>query len=292
MDTRSNEFLKKIRALELLSRKMVQESLLSLYRSAFRGSGMQFKEFRNYVYGDDVRHISWNVSARTVDPVLKTFEEERDRTTFLVVDVSASLRQGPWAEQSAETLALVSGTFALSAFAVQDKLGLLLFADGVERFLPPAKGRTHLLRVIRDILAFEPSSRKTDPDQALRQVINLIKRRSVVLFVSDMEVLPDSQLIQRLAAKHDFIAIGIENPSEFELPDIGFLEMQSAELGRPLTVDTSSPEFRRFLKSFGDSRQEQLKQHFSGLGADYLSVRTDEDVNLALRKFFLMRGRR
>jgi uncharacterized protein (DUF58 family) len=292
MDNTSTEFLKKIRAVELLSRKMVQDSLLSLYRSSFRGSGMQFKEFRNYVYGDDVRHISWNVSARTIEPVLKTFEEERDRTTYLIVDVSASLRRGPWAERSAETLALVAGTFALSAFQMQDKLGLLLFADGVEKYIPPAKGRTHLLRIIRDILGFEGRSQKTDPDHAIRQVLNLAKRRSVVIFLSDMEVLPDSQLLQRLSSKHDFIALSIHNPAAFEFPEMGFLEMESAELGRPITVDSSSPEFRRFLSSFADNRLQQLEAHFSALGADYAALQCGDDIHLALRKFLASRRRK
>ena len=286
------EFLKKIRAIEIASRRLMKEGMSGQYMSAFRGSGMQFKEFRNYVYGDDVRHISWNVSARTQEPVIKTFDEERERTLFLVVDVSASLRRGPWAFQKAEKLAEIAATLALSAADAKDKFGLLLFSEKVEAVIPPAKGRSHLLRVIRDVLGFEPHGNKTAPDLALRQLDRVLKKQAIVFLLTDMEVFPDEMVLRRTASLHELVVVHVEHAQEWDIPqDLGFVELQTAELGRPVTVDASSDGFRRYLNEHGNNRRAAIDDLFRRTSVDLLRVRTDEDYVPILRKYFDKRGR-
>lgn len=288
-----SEFLKKIRAIELAGRRLVKTQISGQYLSAFRGSGMQFREFRNYVYGDDVRHISWNVSARTQEPVLKTFEEERERTLFLLVDVSASLRRGPWARRKAERLAEVAATLALSAEDAKDKLGIMLYSDGVEKVIPPAKGRTHLLRIIRDVLAYEPKGVKTNPNVALRQLDTILKKQSIVFLLSDLEVFPEEKILRETTARHEFIAVGVEDPSEFELPKFsGFLEMRTAESARPVTVDLDSSSLRDYLVRHGETRREAARELYRRMGADFLMLRTDEDYVKPLSELFARRASR
>ena len=284
------EFLKKVRAIELASRRLVKQRLTGDYLSAFRGSGMQFREFRNYVYGDDVRHISWNVSARTQEPVLKTFEEERERTLFLVVDVSASLRRGPWARQKAERLAEVAATLALSAAEAKDKLGILLYSDGVEKVIPPAKGKTHLLRIIRDVLLFEPTGVRTNPNVALRKLDHVLKKESIVILLSDLEVFPDEKVLRETRSRHEFMVIGVEHQDEFDLPRLGFVEMRTAEAGRPVTVDMDSDSFRKYLSRHGETRRDVATELYRRTGIDFLLLNTKEDFVSALQKFFRRRS--
>jgi len=285
------EFLKKIRTIEIASRKLVRKGMSGQYLSAFRGTGMQFREFRNYVWGDDVRHISWNVSARTTEPVLKLFEEERERTLFLVVDVSSSLRKGPWAARKAERLAELAGVLAFSAADVNDKIGLLLYSDQVESVVLPKKGRSHLLRIIRDILMFEPQGTRTDPNAALRQLDLVLKKHSIVVLLSDMERLPDEKVLRRTSQFHDFLAIFVEEEKEWDLKNFGFLEVESAERARPATLDTSSRGFREYLQAFGVRQRLLVEEHFRQARVDLLSVNTTEDYLPKLEGFFQMRKR-
>lgn len=287
-----SEFLKKVRAIELASRRLVQAGVAGQYLSAFRGSGMQFREFRNYVYGDDVRHISWNVSARTENLVLKTYEEERERSLFLIVDVSASLRRGPWAQAKAERLAEIAATFAVSAAAANDKIGLLMFSDQVEKVIPPAKGRSHLLRIIRDILAFEPKSLRTQPDVALKQIDQVLKKHSIVVLLSDMEVLPSDKILRRTSSLFDFFAIGVEDPKEWEMPPFGFIEMQTAERGRPVTVDSSSEQVRAYFRSYGETQKAATFESFKRAGVDLIWLKTNEDYIPPLQDFLRKRSLR
>lgn len=286
------EFLKKVRAIDLASRRLVQAGLAGQYLSAFRGSGMQFREFRQYVYGDDVRHISWNVSARTQELVLKTFEEERERTLFLIVDCSASLRKGPWAEQKAERLAEVAATLALSAAEANDKIGLLLYTDRVEKVVPPKKGKSHLLRIIRDILAFEPQGSKTNPNVALKQIDQVLKKESIVVLLSDLEVIPDDRVLRRTTSLHEFFAIGVDHPQEWEIPEYGFIEMQTAESLRPVTLDTSSAAMRDYLKNFGLTRKNVAHETFKRNGVDLVWMSTTDDFVVGLQDFLKRRSLR
>ncbi len=285
------EFLAKVRAIEIASRKLVRDGMAGAYTSAFRGSGMQFREFRSYVYGDDVRHISWNVSARQQDPVLKVFEEERERTVLLVVDVSGSLRRGPWAGRKAERLAEIAATLALSALENNDKVGSLLFSDQVERIVTPEKGRTQLLRIIRDVLIYEPEGLRTNPDLALRHLDRVLNKHSIVFFLSDMEVLPSESTLKRVASKHELIAIGVDHPGEWEMPGFqGFLELQTAEAGRPVTLDLSSSDIQEYLRRHGQTRREIIAEMYRRAGVDLVWSRTDEDYVPTLQGFFRRRA--
>lgn len=253
---------------------------------------MQFREFRNYVYGDDVRHISWTVSARTDEPVLKTFEEERERNFLLLVDSSASLRKGAWAQQKAERLAEIAASLALSAAEADDKIGMIIYSDKVEKTVNPSKGKTHVLRVIRDVLGFNPEGSGTDPDVALKHVDKVIKKHAIIFFLSDMEVMPDERLLRRVAQKHELIAVDIEHPHEYEWPNVGFLEIQTAEQERPVTLDTSSKALRRYIRAQGSARRESIKRYYQRLGIDLISISTDEEFVPQLKKFFQMRIQR
>jgi len=286
------EFLKRVKAIELSVRKLIQEGLAGQYLSAFRGSGMSFREFRKYVYGDDVRHISWSASAKTSDPVIKTFEEERERNFLLVVDTSASLRKGAWAQQKAERLAEVAASLALSAAEADDKIGLILFTDKVEKTINPSKGKTHVMRVIRDVLGYEPESKGTDPNSALKHIEKVVKKQSIVFFLTDMEVLPDERLLRRCAAKHEFIAVAVEHPQEWKVPNVGFLEVQTAEAGRPVTLDTSSDSLRRYLETHGQTRRIAIQQNFKKIGVDLVWISTEDNFVTALQNFFKMRAMR
>jgi len=286
------EFLKKVKAIDLSVRRLIKDGLAGQYQSAFRGSGMQFREFRNYVYGDDIRHISWTVSARSNDLVLKTFEEERERNFLLLVDASASLRKGAWAQQKAERLAEVAASLALSAAEADDKIGMVIFTDQVEKTVNPSKGRTHVMRVIRDVLGYEPQSNGTDPDKALKHIDRVLKKHSIIFLLTDMGVLPDERLLRRCAQRHEFIAICVDHPQEHEIPEIGFLEIQTAEQNRPVTVDTSSASLRRYIQGHADSRKMAVNQYFKRLGVDLVNISTEEDFVPALQKFFKMRIQR
>jgi uncharacterized protein (DUF58 family) len=288
----TDEFLKKVRAIDLKTRKLLKEGLANQYLSAFRGSGMQFREFRKYVYGDDIRHISWTMSAKTEDPVIKLFEEERDRTFMLVVDASGSIRRGGWAKEKADRAAEIAGTLALSAAESNDLVGLLLFTDRVETLLVPSKGRNHMLRIIREILAFNPEGRGTDPNHALQSLYPFLKKQSIVFFISDMEKIPDHRLIQRFAKKHEFVAIQIENPKEWELPKGAFLELESSESGRPVTVDSNSSSISSYLKTFYEGRESIAENEFHRRNIDFLKISTQEDYIIRLRNFFRSRSGR
>jgi hypothetical protein len=281
------EILKKVRAIEIAQKKRAKNKLLGDYRSAFKGSGMQFKEFRNYVYGDDVRHISWNVSARTQDPILKTFEEERERTLFLIVDVSSSLRRGPWALEKSYKLAEVAATLCLTAFESRDKLGLILFSDKIEQVVPPKNGKGHLLRIIRDVLAFEPQGQKTAPDLALKTALGVLKKKSMVFFLSDLEIIPSENLLRRMASKHIFGVVQTEHPFEVKPQAFpGFIELETSEQKRPVTIDASHEKFLNFLSTFHQGRNKEITQYFKRCGIQFLHLTTEQDSVEVLSKFF------
>ncbi len=287
-----SELLKLVKDIEVSARRIVQGGMAGSYLSAFRGTGMQFREFRQYVYGDDVRHISWTVSARSQDPVIKLFEEERERTLFLVVDVSASLRKGPWGASKARRLAEIAATLAVSAMNAQDKFGLLMFSDQVERVVPPAKGRTQLLRIIRDIVAFEPKGHGTDPSMALRQLDQVLKKQSLVFLLTDLEVLPDEKVLRRTSLLHEFACFVVEDPREWQVPPWGFIEIESSERSRPATLDGSSDTLRKYLFQHYETRRLMAQDVFRKAGAELMTLTADEDYGRTLRMFFERRKRR
>ncbi len=281
------EILRKVRAIEVAHKKRAKNKLMGNYQSAFRGSGMQFKEFRSYVYGDDVRHISWNVSARTQEPVLKIFEEERERTLFLIVDVSSSLRSGPWAQEKSYKLAEVAASLALTAFESRDKLGLVLFSDRIERLVMPQKGKSHLLRIIRDVLAFEPTGKKTAPDLALKTALGVLKKKSMIFLLSDLEVIPSEFLLRKLTSKHLFSVVKVDHVLEKKIkPFPGFIEMETAESHRPVTIDASQSSLLNHVQKAFEDRESQITEHFKKCGASLVPLTTADDVISVLSNYF------
>jgi uncharacterized protein (DUF58 family) len=288
--------LKKIRRLELKTRGMVAETFSGQYRSVFKGRGMNFEEVRQYQPGDEVRSIDWNVTAKFSeihgDAYVKKFTEERELTVMLVVDVSASGDFGSVYLSKRELSAEVACLFAFSAIRNNDKVGLILFSDHVELFIPPKKGRLHTLRLIREILYFEPKGKGTQPAVALQYMNQVLHRRSVVFLISDFQAPDFSRELSVSSRRHDLIAIPIIDPREEELPDVGLLTLEDAETGEQIEIDTSNRATRLgFLKAADTQASERLRD-FRRKRVDAISLKTDQDYVPALRAFFRTRERR
>lgn len=288
--------LKKIRRLELRTRGMVDAAFAGQYRSVFKGRGMNFEEVREYQAGDDVRAIDWNVTARLGevrgDAYVKKFTEERELTVMLVVDVSASGEFGSVEMSKREFAAEIACVLAFSAVRNNDKVGLLLFSDHNELFIAPKKGRSHTLRLVREILYFEPAGRGTDVAQALTYLQRILHRRSVVFLISDFQVPECSRELAGISRRHDLIALPIVDPREEVLPEIGRVTLEDAETGEQLEVDTSSPSVRRAFEKAVATRRERRSREFQRLNIDAIELRTDRDYVPALRNFFRTRERR
>jgi uncharacterized protein (DUF58 family) len=292
----AREILKKIRHIELKTRGMVNAVFSGQYRSVFKGRGMNFEEVREYQPGDEVRTIDWNVTARfgelRGDAYVKKFTEERELIVMLVVDVSASGNFGSVNLSKRELAAEVACLLAFSAIRNNDKVGLVLFSDHVELFIAPKKGRLHTLRIIREILFFEPKGRGTEPGTALHRLNRVLHRRSVVFLISDFQAPDFSKELGITARRHDLIAIPIVDPREEELPDVGLVTLEDAETGEQIEVDTSDRKVRRhFLQEVRDRADARLRE-FRRRNIDTISLQTDEDYLPALRSFFRTRERR
>ena len=286
------EILKKIRHLELKTRGMVEAAFAGQYRSVFKGRGMNFEEVREYQPGDEVRTIDWNVTARLGDPFVKKFTEERELTVMLIVDVSASGEFGSVQLSKRELAAEVACLFAFSAIRNNDQVGLILFSDHVELFIAPKKGRLHTLRLIREILFFEPKGRGTDPADALDFLNRVVHRRSVSFLISDFQAPDFSRQLSVTSRRHDLIAIPIVDRCEEELPDVGLITLEDAETGEQVEIDTSNRAARAaYLKGIEQRRAGRLRD-FRRKHVDAISLRTDEDYVPALRNFFRTRERR
>lgn len=288
--------LKKIRRLELKTRGLVAATFSGQYRSVFKGRGMNFEEVREYQPGDEVRSIDWNVTAKFSevhgDAYVKKFTEERELTVMLVVDVSASGDFGSVHLSKRELAAEVACLFAFSAIRNNDKVGLLLFSDHVELFIPPKKGRLHTLRLIREILYFEPKGRGTEPAVALDYLNQVVNRRSVVFLVSDFQAPDFSRSLSVTSRRHDLIAVPIIDPREEELPDVGLVTLEDAETGEQIEVNTSDRATRlAYLKAVDQRTSDRLRE-FRRKRIDAISLKTDEDYVPALRSFFRNRERR
>jgi uncharacterized protein (DUF58 family) len=288
----ARSILKKIRHLELKTRGMVEAAFAGQYRSVFKGRGMNFEEVREYQPGDEVRTIDWNVTARYGEAYVKKFTEERELTVMLLVDVSASGNFGSVQMSKRELAAEVACLFAFSAIRNNDKVGLILFSDHVELFIAPKKGRAHTLRVIRDILFFEPKGRGTDPADALNFLNQVVHRRSVVFLISDFQTRDFSKELSVTSRRHDLIAVPIVDPREEELPDVGRLTLEDAETGEQIEVNTSDPSARRAYHQAVIAREQARLREFRRKRVDAISLRTDADYIPALRAFFRNRERR
>lgn len=286
------ELLKKIRQIEIRTRRLVNESLAGQYHSVFKGQGMNFDEVREYQPGDDVRAIDWNVTARMNHPFIKKFVEERELTVMLLVDLSGSGLFGSLAQSKRELAAEVGSVLAFSAIRNNDKVGLILFTDRVEKFIPPRKGRRHVLRVIREILFFEPAGRGTRLDGALEFLLRVTPHRAVTVVLSDFLGQPISPLLRQANRRHDLVAIQIADRHEMELPQLGRMVLQDAETGELVEINTGDA---RRLGRFAERRamaQAGFFKALRGAGVDSIELRTDLPYAIPLSRFFEMRERR
>ena len=289
-----------MRQLEIRTRRMVNDSLAGSYHSVFKGRGMDFDEVREYSPGDEVRTIDWNVTARAGRPFVKKFTEERELTIFLLVDISASGNFGSGAMSKRDLAAELASVLAFSAIRNSDKVGLLLFTDQIETYLPPKKGRRHVLRVVRDILHHTPRSIGTDAVKALDIANRLLHRRAVVFLISDFEtpknpVTARAELrraMRRTNRRHDLIAVHVEDPREKELPDVGIVALEDAESGEVIELDTASAAVRKRFKELSLERGRRLVSDFRSEGIDTLQLQTDAPYMPALQRFFKTRERR
>ena len=278
------EFLKEIRKLEIRNHRLIKKGLVGGFQSRFKGSGLQFSEFRPYVYGDDVRHISWTTSAKANETVLKIFEEERDKNYFLVVDVSASARRGPIGGSVAYRIAEIAATLALSAEDLGEKVGLLTFSQTVEKCLPPEKGKNHVLRLVREILKTGHKERGTDPNFALKQLKGYLKKQNVIFFISDFEKLPDQRILKEYSIKHEFLAIGVFHSRLQRFPSFPFVEMEAAENAKAFTVSTDSHSFQENLKKEED-KIRKVEVFFQSARIPFLKLNETQDFLKPLETF-------
>jgi len=286
------EILKKIRRIELRTRRLVNSTFAGQYHSVFKGRGMNFEEVREYAPGDEIRAIDWNVTARMNAPYIKKFTEERELTVMLVVDVSASGVFGSVELSKREIAAEVASILAFSAINNNDKVGLLLFTDGVELFIPPKKGRLHTLRLIREMLFFEPKGKGTDLAAALDYMNRVITRKAVVFMISDF-IAPDfTKALTVSSRRHDLVAVTVSDPGESELPDVGIVTLEDAETGEQIDINTSNRSVRRGLADLNEKRRRDLERLLRSRRVDIVSLSTAEDYLIPLRAFFEQRERR
>ncbi|MCB1111265.1 MAG: DUF58 domain-containing protein [Chlamydiales bacterium] len=263
--------------------------MVGLYRSAFKGQGMEFDEVRAYQRGDDVRAIDWNVTARMNHPFIKTYHEERELTVMLVVDVSASSRCGTGERLKSEMIAEIGAVLAFTAIENSDKVGLILFSDSIEMYIPPRKGTRHVLRVIRELLLFRPHGRGTSIEKAVRFLGSVQKRSCVAFLISDFLCDVPKSVIATAAKHDDLIAISVNDPIEWTLPDLGLLEVRDAETGELRVIDTSDSDFVRRYADHAIERLAQNKERFLSVGAGYIEIDSHTSYTEPLRKFFKMR---
>ncbi|HEX4630281.1 MAG TPA: DUF58 domain-containing protein [Chthoniobacterales bacterium] len=286
------EILKKIRALEIKTKGLVQTMFAGDYHSVFKGRGMNFEDVREYQPGDEIRAIDWNVTARLGTAFVKKFTEERELTVVLVVDVSASGNFGSVAQSKRELAAEVACVLAFSAIRNNDKVGLLLFSDRVELFIPPKKGRSHTLRIIREILFFEPAGRGTAPGLALDYLNNVVTRRAVVFFISDFQTSDFSRELSVSGRRHDFIALHIQDEREEILPNVGIITLEDAETGEQIEINTADRSTRARFSALAETQRNELNRTLRRANIDTVALRTGENYLPALRSFFKQRERR
>ena len=288
----SEELAKKIRILQITTRKVVNDVLAGEYGSVFRGRGMEFDEVREYMPGDEIRTIDWNVTARTGTPFVKRFVEERELTVMFVVDLSASGEFGSVRKLKNEVAAEFCSLLAFSAVKNNDKVGLIVFTDQIEMYIPPKKGTQHVLRVIRELLNFKPRQASTDIEGALDFLGKVTKKRSVVFLVSDFQAEGFEKPMRVIGKRHDLIAVTVVDPREVRLPNVGLVELEDAETGEIVLVDTGSAGIRKRFERLGREQSARFRELFSSMGVDQIEVMTDRDYVPNLVRFFRARERR
>jgi len=297
---RVKAILKKVRDIEVRTKRLVNDSVAGQYHSVFKGRGMNFDEVREYVPGDEVRTIDWNVTARAGHPYVKKFTEERELTILLVVDLSASGNFGSASQSKREMAAELASVLAFSAIRNSDKVGLVLFTDDVEQYIPPKKGRRHVLRVVREILFFQPGKRGTDVPKALDFVNRVTAHRAIVFLVSDFQIAGDQAVamaglrhaLRLTNRRHDLVALRIQDPREQSLPDVGMLAIEDAETGELLELDTANPAVRERFAELAQTRTTELRQALNAEAVDSLELSTAASYLPPLLRFFKNRKKR
>jgi uncharacterized protein (DUF58 family) len=300
---RTREILKKVRKVEIRSRRSVNDALSGAYKSVFKGTGVDFEEVREYVPGDDVRSIDWNVTARTDKPYIKRFREDRELAILILVDLSASGNFGSQSDSKRELMAELAAVLAFSATRNNDRVGLLLFTDTVERYIPPQKGRTHILRMIRELLFFEPSGKGTHLGKPLEMINRVLHRHAVVFLISDflsaevdfwekdLDLLGNEliRLMKLTNRRHDLICVNVRDPREDSLPDVGWVTVEDSETGEIMEVNTGNESLRLRFESIAIQRQERFRNTLKKCGIDHFAITTAEPYITALQKFLRQR---
>lgn len=288
MDTK--ELLKKVRKIEIKTRRLSDHIFGGEYHSTFKGRGMTFSEVRQYQFGDDVRAIDWNVTARYNEPYIKVFEEERELTMMLLVDVSGSKLFGTKNQFKNEIATEIAATLAFSAMQNNDKIGLILFSDAIELFIPPKKGKSHVLRIIRELLEFEPKSKKTNISEALKFLSSVMKKKAIVFVLSDFIADEYEQTLKIASKKHDLTGIQIYDEKETTIPNLGIVQMEDEETGAIRLINTASKSVRRNYAAFYLEKKKYFEETFKKSGAGALSTRVDESYVKKLLGYFKNRG--
>ena len=286
------EIIKKIRRIQITTNRMVSDVFAGEYQSVFKGRGMEFDEVREYQAGDEVRDIDWNVTARYGRPFIKKFVEEREQTVMLLVDASGSSRFGSRDRFKSELAAELCAVLAFSAIRNKDKVGLIIFTDRIEKFVPPAKGSRHVLRVIREVLYFQPEGEGTDITLALEYLNRVTRRRSITFLVSDFEAEGYEKALTIANKRHDMIAVMVKDPRERELPPVGLINLRDAETGEEFLVDTSDANLQRRYREQAEREEEETVKLFRGSGIDFIRVSTDQPYVPELMRFFKRRERK
>ncbi|MBX2975695.1 MAG: DUF58 domain-containing protein [Ignavibacteriaceae bacterium] len=288
----TKELLGKVRQIEIRTKGLVNQVFSGEYHSIFKGRGMAFSEVREYQIGDDIRNIDWNVTARFGHPFVKIFEEERELTVMLLVDLSGSQSFGSHKKTKQQIAAELSAIFAFSALKNNDKVGMILFSDKIEKFIPPKKSKSHTLRIIRELLSFEPSGKGTNLNLALEYLTKTIKKRSIVFLLSDFNDKGYDKLISIVSRKHDLVPIVLEDKREAEIPKIGLINFVDPETGKSMLIDSSSEGFRRWYQNTYSKIHLEQKQTFVKNDIDYININTNESYIKPLVNFFKAREKR
>lgn len=286
----TKEILKKVRKIEIKTRRLSDHIFSGEYHSSFKGRGMTFSEVKEYQFGDDIRNIDWNVTARYNHPYVKIFEEERELTMMLAVDVSGSEFFGTQVQLKKDTLTEIAATLAFSAIQNNDKVGLILFSNQIELFIPPKKGKSHVLRIIRELIEFQPRSKKTNIDQALKYLSNVMTKKAIVFILSDFRDDSYAQTLKILGRKHDVTGVRIYDKHDETIPNIGMVTMRDAETGKTMVVNTASKSVRTAYNAYYASHASYCQDAFSKSGSGVISTRVDESYVKKLLTYFKQKG--
>jgi uncharacterized protein (DUF58 family) len=286
----TTDLLKRVRKIEIKTRGLSQQIFAGEYHSAFKGRGMAFSEVREYQFGDDIRSIDWNVTARFNHPYIKIFEEERELTVMLLIDVSGSREFGTQSMLKKNMITEIAAVLSFSAINNNDKIGVIMFSDRIEKFIPPKKGRQHILRIIRELIDFVPESRGTNISEALRYLTNAIKKRSTAFLISDFMDENYNDALKIASKKHDLVGLRIYDEREAELPSIGLVQLKDAETGEHIWIDTSDRTIRDNYKNAWVSRERIINETLKKVGVDFVTIATDQDYVRPLIKLFKKRA--